>query len=310
MRRAPHRVQINNLKYMCNVSRDSVLCRGKAILCTKSQLLSPSVWTPVLSPPQVSWADWSTWELPCLFKNSRAQTPNYEYAKQQGREAHLFHGLAGGQTFFFFSSRRIALSPWRLNWCRGARGKSSKQRNPHQHISAQRSSKTRRRSLSAGLCMASNEPPKELHGALHCEKITLSTNKSAKQTHSQTSYFLLFLCVGEIILLEVRNKLSKIRKPLYKWHFVPGKVIKYWNFDSGLKENSFSYILHFSSMAIKNKSLVTPYWVTSASLSGVEWNILSKEKSDAAAAKCCFEETVCQTAIERKRLCATLYRDG
>ena len=36
---------------------------------------------------------------------------------------------------FFFSSR-IALSPWRLNWCRGARGNSRNQRNPHQNISA------------------------------------------------------------------------------------------------------------------------------------------------------------------------------
>lgn len=88
---------------MCYFSGDIVLCRSKAIPCTKSQLLSPSVfWTPVLSPPQVFWADWSTWELPCLFKNSRAQTPNYEYAEQHGRVAHLFHGLAGGQTFFFF----------------------------------------------------------------------------------------------------------------------------------------------------------------------------------------------------------------
>lgn len=95
------RAQVNNFKCMCCFSRDIVLCRSKVSPYTQSQLLSPSVWTPVLSPPQVFWADWSTWALPCLFKNSRAQTPNYEYAEQQGREAHLFHGLAACQTFFF-----------------------------------------------------------------------------------------------------------------------------------------------------------------------------------------------------------------
>lgn len=95
---------------LCNVqkelletcfSRDIVLFGSNAVLCTNALLLSPSGLTPVLSPPaEVSSADWSTWELPCLFKNSRAQTPNYEYAKQQGREAHLFHDSARSQTFF------------------------------------------------------------------------------------------------------------------------------------------------------------------------------------------------------------------
>lgn len=63
----------------------------------------------------------------CLgfLKAAEPKPLNYEFAEQQGREAHLFHDLADGQRFFFFfcfflscCSRRIALpkrSPERFN---------------------------------------------------------------------------------------------------------------------------------------------------------------------------------------------------